>query len=339
MENSLSITADALVFLNQVTDFFKRIQACNFIARWVGLMSNAARAIDGNDGQSAVNGARGQSAVNGDDGQSAVNGNDGQSAVNGARGKSAVNGARGQSAVNGDDGQSAVNGDWGKSAVNGDDGQSAVNGDWGRAEATGKHCAVSALGYRAAVRGSIGTLLMCSEYIPAGQNKYKPVGGFACLVDGKKVKPNCWYICEKSRPVEVDFTDGIFGRVQSSYTAGDLTIKKIIIDGDVTLSYVVIRQDGVAAHGKTIQAAKKDLIYKISNHDTSAYKDWRLDDVKSCDVLIQAYRAITGACFLGTKSFCESITLPKTATLRQAIELTRGRWGHAKFCKFFGVNE
>ncbi len=199
MENSLSITADALVFLNQVTDFFKRIQACNFIARWVGLMSNAARAIDGNDGQSAVNGARGQSAVNGDDGQS------------------------------------AVNGDWGKSAVNGDDGQSAVNGDWGRAEATGKHCAVSALGYRAAVRGSIGTLLMCSEYIPAGQNKYKPVGGFACLVDGKKVKPNCWYICEKSRPVEVDFTDGIFGRVQSSYTAGDLTIKKIIIDGDMWL--------------------------------------------------------------------------------------------------------
>ena len=174
---------------------------------------------------------------------------------------------------------------------------------------------------------------MCSEY-QEDKGKYIPVGGFAKIVDGKKIKPDCWYICENKKPVEVDFTDNIFSRVISTKTIKGNTIKEIIIDGKSEKSYLVISGDK-AAHGKTIAAAKKDLLYKISNRDTSKYKDWKLTDTKTADELIEAYRVITGACFYGTKSFCESIKLPEKATIAQAIEITRGQYGNETFTKFF----
>ena len=180
---------------------------------------------------------------------------------------------------------------------------------------------------------------MCSEYQKNKLGDYEPIGGFSMLVDGKNIKENTWYICENGKPTEVDFTDGVFSRVISTRQSGDFTIKRIIIDSQKTQSYVVIRADGIAAHGKTIAAAKKDLLYKISNRDTSVYKDWKLDDVKNANELIQAYRVITGACFMGTKAFCESIKIPTKATVREAIEKTRGQYGAETFAKFFGYKE
>ena len=176
---------------------------------------------------------------------------------------------------------------------------------------------------------------MCSEYVWQNDDKI-PVGGFALIVDGRFIKPNCWYICESGTPVEVDFTDNVFSRVLSTRKSGDFTIKTVVIDGRDEQSVLVIRADGVAAHGKSVRDAKKDLIYKISTRDTSAYKSWKLTDKKSATELIGAYRAITGACFYGTRAFCESIKLPKSATVQRAIEITRGQYGWDKFAKFFG---
>ena len=50
---------------------------------------------------------------------------------------------------------------------------------------------------------------------------------------------------------------------------------------------------------------------------------------------IQAYRAITGACEFGVKSFCESIKVPKTVTVSEVITLTQGKYGSDKFAAFF----
>lgn len=99
-------------------------------------------------------------------------------------------------------------------------------------------------------------------------------------------------------------------------------------------SYLVIAGDK-AAHGTTVADAKKDLLYKISNRDTSKYKDWKLTDTKTADEIIEAYRVITGACFYGTKAFCESIKLPKKATIAEAIEITKDQYGNEKFAEFF----
>ena len=94
-----------------------------------------------------------------------------------------------------------------------------------------------------------------------------------------------------------------------------------------------------AAHGETIAKAKDDLRYKISNRDTSKYKDWKLDDIHTAEEIIEAYRVITGACFYGTKSFCDSVKLPKKATISEAIEITKGQYGNQNFKEFFSKGE
>ena len=180
---------------------------------------------------------------------------------------------------------------------------------------------------------------MCSEYKKNKRGQYSPVGGFAKIVDGKNIKPDCWYICEEGKPTEVDFTDNVFSRVISTKQVKDIIVKEVIVDGKKEKSYLVISGDK-AAHGATIVDAKKDLLYKISNRDTSKYKDWKLTDTKNADEIIEAYRVITGACFYGTKAFCESIKLPKKATIAEAIEITKGQYGHERFVGFFkGVDK
>ena len=48
--------------------------------------------------------------------------------------------------------------------------------------------------------------------------------------------------------------------------------------------------------------------------------------------MIEAYMAITGACSMGTKTFCDENNVTKeTYTPKQVIELTVGRYGHEDF--------
>ena len=234
----------------------------------------------------------------------------------------------------------ASSGDYSTSASSGYSSKSASSGDYSKASCSGIGSACAAVGVCAAVRGDIGNLLMCSEYDKNGDDDdLVPVGGFAQIVDGKNIKPDCWYICENGKPTEVDFTDGIFSRVLSTKHVKNTIVKEIIIDGKKERSYLVIAGDK-AAHGATIADAKKDLLYKISNRDSSKYKDWKLTDTKTADEMIEAYRVITGACFYGTKAFCESIKLPKKATIAEAIEITKGQYGNEKFAEFFkGANK
>lgn len=101
--------------------------------------------------------------------------------------------------------------------------------------------------------------------------------------------------------------------------------------------YIVTDGNGKYAHGDTIQEAKKDLIYKISNRDKSEYESLTLDSELSFEEAIECYRIITGACSFGTKDFVENYLVSKKDyyTIREIIDLTKGRYGNETFKKFF----
>lgn len=194
------------------------------------------------------------------------------------------------------------------------------------AASSGKNAGCSALGYRAAVRGDLGNLLMCSEYHKSG----KPIGGKADIVDGKNLKPGCWYIVENGAWVEVDFTDGIFTYVIST-RAG---VKKVKDDNNNVLFIVTDGEN--SAHGKTIKEAREALLFKSADLDKSEYEGMALDTVKSPMEWAVVYHVVTGACEAECRSFMESKgKLKKKYTLAEIIDETEGAYGSEVFRKFF----
>ena len=102
--------------------------------------------------------------------------------------------------------------------------------------------------------------------------------------------------------------------------------------------YLITDGDNHWAHGKTLAEARDDLLYKISDRDTSEYEKLSLDDTLSYEEAIVAYRTITGACSAGTRDFIEN-RLPSPHkdkyTIREIIKLTKNEYGGKKFAKFF----
>ena len=220
----------------------------------------------------------------------------------------------------------ASSGNYSTAASSGDNSTAASSGDNSTAASSGKNSACTALGYRAAVKGDLGNLIMASEYNKDGV----PLGGKADIVDGKKLKPGCWYIVESGEWVHVDFTDGVFSRVLSSKGG----VKKVKDDSGKILFIVTDGENH--AHGKTIKEARDSLIYKISSRDTTPYKDWKKSDMKSLAEIIKAYRAITGACEGGVRSFVESRgKVAKEMKISDVFKETKGAFGHDKFKEFF----
>ena len=80
-----------------------------------------------------------------------------------------------------------------KKVASGNSSTAASSGYSSKAASLGDYSACTALGYRAAVKGDKGNLIMASEYVKKDE-KFIPVGGKADLIDGKKLKANCWYI-------------------------------------------------------------------------------------------------------------------------------------------------
>ena len=99
--------------------------------------------------------------------------------------------------------------------------------------------------------------------------------------------------------------------------------------------YVVT--DGVNyAHGDTIKEAREDLIYKISDRDTSQYEGLSLNSAVTKEEAIKMYRVITGACEAGTKHFVSGLKeLKPRYTIAEIIKLTEGQFGATKFKDFF----
>jgi hypothetical protein len=211
-----------------------------------------------------------------------------------------------------------------KEKASGDSSKAASSGYSSTAASSGEHSACSALGYRAAVKGDKGNLIMASEYIKK-DGKIIPVGGKADLVDGKKIKAWCWYIVEDAKWVEVDFTDGIFSRVISTRQG----VKKVKTDEGKTL-FIVSDENGNSAHGETIADARESLIYK-----NVAKFEGKLPKSATGKEWIGLYRAVTGACAAGVKMFVDESgkSLDDTYTSAQILKLVKGRFGAEKFAE------
>ena len=226
--------------------------------------------------------------------------------------------------------KAASSGDHSTAASSGFCSKAASSGFCSKAQSTGEYAACTVLGYRAAVSGGIGNLIMASEYAQK-DGKYIPIGGKADLVDGKKLKANHWYIVENGEWVNVDFTDGIFTRVISSKSG----VKKVK-DDNGNILYIVT--DGEKhAHGKTIAEARESLIYKLADRDTSKYEGMKTTATVTKAEAIQMYRAITGACEGGVRSFVESNKDhdKDKYKISELIKLTKGQYGAEQFEQFF----
>jgi hypothetical protein len=227
-----------------------------------------------------------------------------------------------KAASSGDYSKAASSGDSSKAASSGDYSKAASSGDYSKAASSGNYSGCTSIGYRAAVKGDLGNLLMASEYIKK-DDKLIPVGGKADLVDGKTLKPNCWYIVEKGKWAEVDFTDGVFSYVMSNKRG----VKKVKTEQGNVL-YVVSDDKGNSAHGETIAKAREDLIYKVVEKadvvipKKATGKEW-----------VGIYRAVTGACSAGVKGFVEETKtdLDKTYSVHEIVEKTKGRFGAEQF--------
>ena len=126
------------------------------------------------------------------------------------------------------------------------------------------------------------------------------------------------------------FADNILAKVVS----GKGRVSRVILAGKTKVSYLVT--DGSAwSHGETIKKAREGLIFKISSRDTTEYKNWKLDTKVTLSQAIKSYRAITGACEQGVKSWMENRKVPESMTISLAIELTRGAFGADAFAAFF----
>lgn len=230
----------------------------------------------------------------------------------------ASSGESSTAASSGEDSKAASSGESSTVASSGNFSTAASSGYCSTAASSGKNSACSALGYRAAVKGDIGNLLMASEYI-IKNNEYIPIGGRADIVDGNKLKPDRWYIVEGNEWVEVDFADGIFSRVISNKSG----VKKVKTDnGDVL--YIVGDDNGNYAHGKTIKEAREDLVYKVV-----AKFDGELPKKATGKEWVSIYRALTGACAAGVKNFVERTgkSLDEEYTAIEISKLVKGEFG------------
>ena len=162
---------------------------------------------------------------------------------------------------------------------------------------------------------------MCSEF----DKKGKPLGGLCAIVDGKIIKAGSWYIVQKNKWVEVDFTDDVFSYVLSNKGK----VKKIKYEsGD---EGYIVTENGVSAHGSTIKKARDDLAFKLMSRNVEQFKGMSLNTTKTADEWALIYRAVTGACRQGTEQFMKSRDLKDTYTLKEIIKETKGAYGADKF--------
>lgn len=141
-----------------------------------------------------------------------------------------------------------------------------------------------------------------------------------------------YYYLNGKRQYPAIIADGILSEILNKKG----NIFKIRNHGVTEVSYII--QDGdIYSHGATIKEAKENLIYKISNRDTSIYDGYNLNTVLSFEEAVKMYRVITGACEAGTKYFIKNNKdkIRDNFTVQEIIELTEGQYGNNELKNFF----
>ena len=285
---------------------------------------NSKAASSGNYSTAASSGYNSTAASSGYNSKAASSGYNSTAASSGENSTAASSGYNSTAASSGENSKAASSGENSTAASSGNYSKAASSGNYSKAASSGENSGTTSVGYRAAVKGDLGNLLMASEYV-IKDNKFIPVGGKADLVDGKKIKPDCWYIVNNDKWVEVDFTDDVFTYVLS--TKGG--VKKVKTESGKIL-FVVSDENGNFAHGETIKEARQDLVYKaIAKFDgkmpqSTTVKEW-----------IGIYRAVTGACGAGVRVFVEKTfeSLDDKYTAKEIAKLVKGQYGAEKFAE------
>mgnify|MGYP000995521796 CR=1 FL=1 len=184
---------------------------------------------------------------------------------------------------------------------------------------------------------------VCSEFI-IDEDKYEEIKDTLA----KHSKENVWYD-EIAVIFEPNYKGAyLFENKNGKYIKADEIFGKIVeqkgnvyhvkLVGDEEITYLVTDGEGHWSHGYTLEGAKDDLIYKITDRDKSDYEGLTLDSELSFEDAIVCYRVITGACSFGTKNFIENRlgkNKKEVYTIKEIIKLTNGEYGNKTFKDFF----
>ena len=100
-------------------------------------------------------------------------------------------------------GDTAASGYNSQLAASGDNSKLAASGDNCLVEATGKECVIAATGINSKVKGAIGCFIACAEWNRDDNGEWHPISFKAAKVDGKKIKPDTFYMLKNGKFVEV----------------------------------------------------------------------------------------------------------------------------------------
>ena len=128
--------------------------------------------------------------------------------------------------------------------------------------------------------------------------------------------------------------DNILSEVISKKKSGNVEVYKVK-NNDSTKHSFIVKEGNLFSHGKTIKEAKKSLLYKISDRDTSKFSNLTLKSKLNLRKSIEAYRTITGSCEEMTRSFVEDNMEDRDYTIKELIKITKGQYGCETFEEFF----
>jgi hypothetical protein len=139
---------------------------------------------------------------------------------------------------------------------------------------------------------------------------------------------NYMFTWENGKYIKVD---GIFVEVISKH----LNVWKCKYINKDEVIYVVT--DGTRyAHGSSIDEAREDLKYKISDRDSSSYNGLTVNSKLGFWEMVECYRVITGACKEGVKEFLKRKCVEEREySIGEVVEVTKGEYRADVFKEFF----
>ncbi len=291
-------------------------------------------AASGDLSQLAASGDYSQLAASGDSSKLAASGDSSKLAASGDLSKLAASGDSSKLAASGDLSKLAASGDYSQLAASGHFSKLAASGDLSKLASSGEKSVISAIGVYSIARAKIGSWITLAEYKYVGSH-YEVDFVKTEYVDGKRIKEDTFYtLCNH------EFKEyGKFDGIECAIISHKKDVYKVKNFENEKESYIV-EKDGIYSHGDTLKQAKEDLIYKISNRDTSSYEKLTLDSEVTFEEAVKMYRVITGACEVGTKHFVSMLDkIKKKYTIAEIIQLTEGQYGSDNFKRFFEKKE
>jgi hypothetical protein len=122
------------------------------------------------------------------------------------------------------------------------------------------------------------------------------------------------------------FADNILTKMISKRKKGDVFVYKTCKIATTEFVYIAANNEGKFAHGNSVKEAVEELLFKTTERDVEEYKNMPLSTEKTPQEWAFIYRAITGACRLGVKSFMDSKSLKKKYTLEEILVETKERY-------------